>query len=82
MEHNRWKLPPFYLTAYRRTITVKTKAYIPGLNDSAYAAEFSLRPEQRVNSGKVSVNYASCVLFAKIPRVLKHAEGWRVKYAA
>jgi len=30
--------------------TVKTKAFILGLNDSAYAAEFSLRPVQRVNS--------------------------------
>jgi len=38
--------------------TVKTEAYIPGLNDSAYAAEFSLRPVQRVNSRKVCVNHA------------------------
>ena len=64
-------------------LTVKTKAYIPGLDDSAYAAEFSSRPVQRVNSRKASVNYASCVLFtsffAKIPRLNL---GWRVKYAA
>ena len=41
--------------------TVKTKVRIPTMNDSAYATEFSLRPVERVNPRKVSVNNASCV---------------------
>jgi len=51
----------FFVHAF--CFTVKTKVYNPELNDSTYAEEFPLRPVQRVNSQKVSVNYASCVLF-------------------